>query len=538
MLRLAHKHMVGTVIGKYRIVGSLGRGATGVVYRAVDETLGREVAIKILSSEVAESEVMKRFRTEATALAKLNHHGIATIYELFSSGSDLLMVMEFVPGQTLEHLSDREGPMAPVRAAYLVDRLLSALEHAHRAGIVHRDMKPANVMVGHAGAVKIMDFGIARVRGVEHITGDGCMMGTPAYMAPEHVRGEEVDERADLYAVGVILYRLLTGRLPFNADTTVVMLQKQISDPPTALHKYRTDLPPWCESIVQRAMAKLPEERFQTASEFRTALGRAAGAAPEASHPEYAHGADHDDGFAQIRPRTTTMVLSRKAAKAIRRAARSASGVRQSTFPASQWPMLLSLSGFAASLVFLVYVTAHRTATAHRARPAAAPVAAAAAPKDFEPAVEPQVVVPASVKTTYPVLVFAAKGLAGSSREQRERDVRLVLGGQRITVTDDATRQRLQAVAYEDVSAIAYSHGRDPMWNSGNGPAPIARTSGRFSRALGFSVRRHWIALMTRTDRRLVILRVTDAQVGDVLSALEERTGRTPQLMESRKGAD
>ena len=174
--------MHGTIIGKYRIVGSLGRGATGVVYRAVDEMLGREVAIKILSSEAAESDSMKRFRAEATALAKLNHHGIATIYELFSSGSDLLMVMEFVPGQTLGQLSDREGPMVPARAAYLVARMLSALEHAHRAGIVHRDMKPANVMVSHAGDVKIMDFGIARVRGVEHITVDGCMMGTPAYM--------------------------------------------------------------------------------------------------------------------------------------------------------------------------------------------------------------------------------------------------------------------------------------------------------------------------------------------------------------------
>ena len=145
--------MLGTVIGKYRIVGSLGRGATGVVYRAVDETLGREVAIKILSSEVAESDVLKRFRTEATALAKLNHPGIATIYELCSSGPDLLMVMEYVPGQTLEHLSDREGPMAPARAAYLVVQLLSALEHAHRAGIIHRDMKPANVMVSHAGGL-------------------------------------------------------------------------------------------------------------------------------------------------------------------------------------------------------------------------------------------------------------------------------------------------------------------------------------------------------------------------------------------------
>jgi predicted Ser/Thr protein kinase len=550
--------MLGTVIGKYRIVGSLGRGATGVVYRAVDETLGREVAIKILSSEVAESDLLKRFRTEATALAKLNHHGIATIYELFSSGSDLLMVMEFVPGQTLEQLSDREGPMAPARAAYLVARLLSALEQAHRAGIVHRDMKPANVMVSHAGAVKIMDFGIARVRGVEHFTVDGCMMGTPAYMAPEHVRGEEIDERADLYAVGVIFYRLLTGRLPFNAETTVVMLQKHISEPPTALHAHRTDLPPWCESIVERAMAKRPAERFQTASEFRTALSRAAGAAPGASRAEYAGGADAEGALTIRRPRKATMVLSRKAANAIRKSARLAAAARRSAFVTPHWPMVFRLTGLAASFVLLVQVTAHGpaatrvnrsavVASAPALAPRAAvpppatlvrPAAAMTIPSTVERPAKPQPVVAPPVEEAYPALAFATKGLVETGDERRVRDVRLVLAGKTITVTDDETRRRLQVVPYDDVTAIVYSYGRDPMWNSSNGAAPIVRTSGRFSRVLGFSARRHWISLRTRTDRQFVILRVTDSQVRDVLSALQDRTGLSPELLESRKGAD
>jgi predicted Ser/Thr protein kinase len=265
------------MIGKYRIVAQLGRGGMGTVYKAVDETLDREVAIKILNPELADTEIMKRFRAEATTLAKLNHPEIATIYELFRSENDLLMVMEFVRGETLDKLSDRLGPLPPERAAYLIDRVLAALEHAHRAGIVHRDMKPANVMVTENDGVKIMDFGIARVRGAEHVTIDGYMMGTPAYMAPEQVLGQEVDGRADLYSVGVVFYRLLTGTLPFKADTAIGMVQKQISDAPTPLRLHRDGLPDWCEGLLQRSLAKSPAERFQTAEEFRTAIGRATG---------------------------------------------------------------------------------------------------------------------------------------------------------------------------------------------------------------------------------------------------------------------
>ena len=134
-------------------------------------------------------------------------------------------------------------------------------------------MKPANVMVTDGGGVKIMDFGVARVRGAEHMTMDGYVVGTPAYMAPEQVLAQEVDGRADLYSVGVVLYRLLTGALPFEADTPVGMLQQQIAESPTPLSQHRDDLPEWCETIVQRALAKSPAARFQTAGEFREALG-------------------------------------------------------------------------------------------------------------------------------------------------------------------------------------------------------------------------------------------------------------------------
>ena len=276
--------MIGTTVGKYRIIGQLGRGGTGMVYRAVDETLGREVAVKTLNGGLGETDVLKRFRAEATILARLNHPEIATIYELFRSETDLFMVMELVRGETLEQLASRVGPLSPPRAASLSDRILSALEHAHRAGVVHRDMKPANVMVTEGGGVKIMDFGVARVCGGEHMTMNGYVVGTPAYMAPEQVLAQDVDGRADLYSVGVVLYRLLTGTLPFQADTPVAMLHQQIAELPTPLSQHRDDLPEWCETIVQRALAKSPAARFQTAGEFREALGRAMGIVTTTDH--------------------------------------------------------------------------------------------------------------------------------------------------------------------------------------------------------------------------------------------------------------
>src|SRR5688572_18573515 len=182
--------MIGETIGKYRIVARLGRGGMGTVYRAVDETLDRDVAIKVLNPGLTETDLLKRFRAEAITLARLNHPNIATIYELGQHGDELLMVMEFVRGETFDKLSERTGPMPFERAAYLCAQVLDALGHAHRSGVVHRDMKPANLMLAESGVVKVMDFGIARIMGTEHLTNDGYMMGTPAYMAPEQVMGE------------------------------------------------------------------------------------------------------------------------------------------------------------------------------------------------------------------------------------------------------------------------------------------------------------------------------------------------------------
>ena len=264
--------MIGTTVGKYRILERLGRGGMGTVYKALDETLDRVVAIKVLNPDLGDAELLKRFRTEAISLARLNHPGIATIYELHRHNDELLMVMEFLRGETLQKLSERHGPLEPPQAAHLCIQILDALAHAHGAGVIHRDLKPANVMVTDTGMVKVMDFGIARMLGAEHLTHTGYMMGTPAYMAPEQVLGKEIDGRADLYSVGVLFYRLLSRELPFKADTAISMAQKQVAEPPTPIGRFRPDLPPWCESVIAKALSKAPADRFQTPEAFRAAL--------------------------------------------------------------------------------------------------------------------------------------------------------------------------------------------------------------------------------------------------------------------------
>ena len=231
--------MVGQNIGKYRVLDRIGRGGMGTVYSAIDETLHREVAIKVLNAELNDPEVAKRFRAEAITVARLSHPGIATIYELFQHEGQWLMVMEFVRGETLERMAERLGYLSPQRTAELCMQALAALAHAHSMGVVHRDLKPANMMITETGTVKIMDFGIARVTGTEHLTNAGFMMGTPAYMAPEQVMGHEIDARADLYAMGVVFYRMSSGKLPFKGDTPFAMAQSQVSDPPTPIGTHR-----------------------------------------------------------------------------------------------------------------------------------------------------------------------------------------------------------------------------------------------------------------------------------------------------------
>jgi serine/threonine-protein kinase len=518
---------------------------------------------------------MKRFRAEATILARLNHPHIATIYDLVRSDTDLLMVMEYVRGETLDKLSQRLGPMPPEGAAYLVDSILSALEHAHRAGIVHRDMKPANVMVTEGGGVKIMDFGIARVRGAEQMTVDGRLMGTPAYMPPEQVLGQEVDGRADLYSVGVVFYRLLTGALPFKADTALAMMQRQIIEPPMPLSVHRAALPEWCDTIVQRALAKDPEDRFQTAEELRETLRDAAGVLQTA---EFAA------TFVIETPTTDTLDLSRVDPESSVPMARSAFSERWRK--PLLWANAIAAVGAIASA--LGYAAAQRNAadaviavpapppavSAMNApaapmpapvvlepRPAAVPaarkpeparVAMASPPPVSTPAPAPAASAPKALEAEEDVaasrpapravvaeapLVFEAKTLVGT-RKPREHDAQLVLADGRITVTSELEAEYpFYSIPYDSVLSITYSRGRDPMWASPEGPMPVTRGGGTLGR-LGIVVSRDWISLRTNTKDQFVAMRFNDVLVRRVLLALEERTGRKPQLIAEPKDPD
>jgi hypothetical protein len=291
--------MVGQNVGKYRVLDKIGRGGMGTVYKAVDETLHREVAIKVLNAELNDPEVAKRFRSEAITVARLSHPGIATIYELFEHGSEWLMVMEFVRGETLENMIARMGPLSAQRSAEFCMQALAALAHAHSMGVVHRDLKPANLMVTENGTIKVMDFGIARVSGGEHLTNAGFMMGTPSYMAPEQVRGGDIDARTDLYSMGVVFYRLCTAKLPFKGDTAFAIVQSQVNDTPTPVSTVRPDLPTWVEEVITRSLAKAPTDRFQSAAEFHEGFARCLAGLPLSSM--YVTGA-MDAGMTPPRP--------------------------------------------------------------------------------------------------------------------------------------------------------------------------------------------------------------------------------------------
>lgn len=265
--------MIGTTVGNYRVVERLGEGGMGAVYRAVDVMLDREVAVKVLKPELVRTPgLIERFRLEAIALARLNHPRIATLHGLERHGDLLLMVMEYVRGDTLEAVVRRSGRIAWPRACALCAGVLEALDHAHDKGVVHRDIKPANVMLAASGAVKVMDFGIARLAGQSRQTKVGHAVGTPTYMAPEQLRGEEVDGRTDLYAVGAVLFELVTGEVAFQADSDYALMMKQLHEPPPAARARVPEVPDALDVIIRRAMAKAREDRFADALAFRDAL--------------------------------------------------------------------------------------------------------------------------------------------------------------------------------------------------------------------------------------------------------------------------
>jgi len=265
--------MIGSVVGNYKIIDKIGEGGMGAVFKGVDLMLEREVAIKMLRPELArQPNVVERFRTEAVTLAKLNHTNVATLHSFFRQGEDFFMVMEFVCGKTLDDLIREQGAMQCDQAIELFCMALEGIDHAHKMGIVHRDIKPANMMLTETGSIKVMDFGIARVLGTDRLTKTGHLIGTVEYMSPEQVRGEETDARSDIYSLGILLYEMLTGRVPFNGTSEYELMRCQIEDAPTPPRVLAPHIPLAVEQAILLALAKKPEARYQSASEFRSTL--------------------------------------------------------------------------------------------------------------------------------------------------------------------------------------------------------------------------------------------------------------------------
>lgn len=261
-------------IGHYEIRSLLGRGGIGEVYWAFDTELERDVAIKTLRPELSVDQAfLGRFRAEATSLAKLNHPNITTLYALFREGDTTCMVMELVRGYTLEAVLQRLGRLSVRDSLAIVIQAIMGLRYAHKMSVIHRDIKPSNLMLTEAGALKIMDFGIARIQGSQRLTRQGDVVGTLAYASPEQLRGNEGDGRSDLYSLATVLYELLSGRLPFNATSDYELIRAQVETVPPPLAPLCQDLTPDVESALMRALAKAPEERFPAVEDFGHALG-------------------------------------------------------------------------------------------------------------------------------------------------------------------------------------------------------------------------------------------------------------------------
>jgi hypothetical protein len=292
---------------RYEILQELGRGAMGVVYKAMDRETSELIALKVLKPEVSADEyMMQRFKNEMRIARKITHKNVCRIYELTRVPEGPCISMEYVEGDTIRSLLNRIGAFSLKGALEIAHQLCSGLREAHAQGVAHRDLKPENLMMDRKGTVKIMDFGVAKVfAGSASATTMGAFAGTPAYMAPEQVECREIDQRADIYAFGLILYELLTGGTVFKADTPLAVAYKQVHEAPPAPRSIDPNIPEDVQTLILRCLEKEPERRFQTMDDVQMAL-TAAGYRPPTSF----------DTPRPVPPRhTTTYIMARRRAR-------------------------------------------------------------------------------------------------------------------------------------------------------------------------------------------------------------------------------
>jgi serine/threonine-protein kinase len=274
--------LVGTTLGPYHIQALLGAGGMGQVYRAHDPRLDREVAIKVLSATLAqEPGYSARFQREAKAAAKLSHPNIVPVFDVGEQGGLMYLVMPLIPGGTLREYLSQRGALPLSEAISIVEQVAGALQQAHERGMIHRDVKPANILMSAEGRALLTDFGIVRVaqnnESATPLTRIGSFVGSPEYAAPEMVTGQSADQRVDIYALGVMLYQMLTGRLPFVSSNAMALLMQRVQQEAPAPRSINPAIPPAVEAVIMKAMAKAPAARYQSATELVQALKAAVG---------------------------------------------------------------------------------------------------------------------------------------------------------------------------------------------------------------------------------------------------------------------
>ncbi len=271
---------VGERVGDYEVLGLVGTGGMGCVYRVRNVISERTEAMKVLLADLqAEPDLATRFLREIRTLATLDHANIAQLHTALQIGNQLLMVMEFVEGMTLAQLR-QQSPLSPEQVIGYVHQLLAALGFAHARGVIHRDLKPANIMITPQGTVKLTDFGIAKSKAIKELTQPGTTMGSLNYMSPEQASGKGVDGRSDLYSVGITMYEVLAGNLPFSDESAYVVLHNQLNVPPRPPIELNPQLPKALNDVILKALQKDPADRFQSAVDFSDALAQASGIAP------------------------------------------------------------------------------------------------------------------------------------------------------------------------------------------------------------------------------------------------------------------